>query len=191
MKSKVFVIGANKTGTTTLKDALNTLGYNFCPESIWYGNDKMINFFSERNLEPFFHLVKKYDAFEDRPWNYQNFYKILNNNFPGSKFILTIREPNTWIDSVRRFSEKIGVKNFPWYQKNSRIFYGVDDFLSLPNNTLIELYNQRNIEIIYYFKDKNNFLIMDLEKGDGWHKLCNFLNCPIVDKPFPHSNKSV
>jgi hypothetical protein len=188
MKKKVFVIGANKTGTTTMKSALSTLGYNLCPESVWYGNNRMINSFIKKDLNPFFGLVEEYDAFEDRPWNHSIFYQILNQRFPNSYFILTLRNPITWIKSVRNYSHI--TKNHPSYDKTSWVYYGVDDFLKIPDNRLIELYVARNNEIIRYFKDARNFLIMDLENGDKWDKLCSFLECEIPNFEFPHLNKT-
>ena len=51
-------------------------------------------------------------------------------------------------------------------------------------------YEDRNKEIIEYFKDSNNLLIIDLEKNEGWEKLCNFLNIKVPNKEFPHENKT-
>ena len=39
-------------------------------------------------------------------------------------------------------------------------------------------------------KNENNLLIMDITKGDGWSKLCNFLNKPIPNKPFPRAKNT-
>ena len=36
MKNKVFVIGFNKTGTTSITEALSKLGFKFCPEYVVY-----------------------------------------------------------------------------------------------------------------------------------------------------------
>jgi hypothetical protein len=48
---------------------------------------------------------------------------------------------------------------------------------------------ERNEEIIHYFENrKSKLLVMDITKGDGWDKLCNFLNKSIPNKPFPHKN---
>jgi len=49
-----------------------------------------------------------------------------------------------------------------------------------------ENYNKRAIE---HFKERTDkLLVMNIIDGDGWDKLCNFLNKPIPNKPFPHKN---
>ena len=52
------------------------------------------------------------------------------------------------------------------------------------------VYKKRNDEVIRYFRNKNNLLILDLEKGDGWNKLCPFLNLNVLKTKFPHANKN-
>jgi hypothetical protein len=53
----------------------------------------------------------------------------------------------------------------------------------------MEEIENRNKEIIDYFKfDNTKLLVMDIIKGDGWEKLCKFLDKPIPNRPFPHKN---
>ena len=40
-----------------------------------------------------------------------------------------------------------------------------------------------------YFKDRpNDLLVMNICNGEGWEKLCPFLNKPVPDAPFPKEN---
>ena len=39
-----------------------------------------------------------------------------------------------------------------------------------------------------YFRDyPENFLVLDIAKGDGWDKLCPFLGVDVPDLKFPHA----
>ncbi len=187
---KIFCIGQNKTGTTTLTSALKHLNYRFCPEKIMYDNNsKYFSDYYEGKLSKLYDLVLKYDAFEDRPWNHTDFYVKLNEKYPDSKFILTIRDSQKWVDSCLRWNKKIGQKNRWFYKTISQTCYGNDDFLSdIPN--MIEKYESRNNQIIEYFKGTDKLLILNFEEGDGWEKICPFLQKPIPNIPFPHKNQT-
>lgn len=188
--SKIFCIGSNKTGTTSLDSALRSLGYNVCPEKIMFMmGSKYFENQKDGNYESIFELVGKYDAFEDRPWNHTDFYKHLDKKFPNSKFILTIRDVNNWIESYHRWETKINLRSQWFYNLVSNYCYGIDDFLS-DENLMRQKYIERNNQIIEYFRNSNNLLILDLEKNDGWEKLCSFLNKSVPEKSFPHLNKT-
>ena len=83
MKEKVFVIGFQKTGTTSLELALNYLGYSV------YSVDK--NLFKYKNKEELNIYIKakleNWDAVQDMPWPL--FYKELYELYPNAKFIFT------------------------------------------------------------------------------------------------------
>jgi hypothetical protein len=53
----------------------------------------------------------------------------------------------------------------------------------------IQEFEEHNKQVIEYFKNSpSQLLVMNIIEGDGWNKLCNFLNKPIPNKPFPHKN---
>lgn len=190
-KFKIFIIGSAKTGTTSVQHAVSQLGYIFAP-TFWRGKNKgyiYINEFSNHEYNKLFSVVEKYDAVKDRPWNQTNFYQLLDKRFPDSKFILTIRDTEAWLSSYGRWEKKIDLRNLPFYKTVSLKSYGVKDFLSYPQ-LMKQKYEERNKEVIDYFKNTNKLLIMDLEKGDGWEKLCLFLEENIIEGPFIHANRT-
>ena len=166
---KIFCIGEVKTGTTSLFHALKILG-------IRTARLFKISRFVRITQEEYINLIKKYryDAYVDFPMGVDVLYKKLDNAFPGSKFILTLRD------------EKAFKKSFFNYYKNSQWYE-----LTYPENLdeLIKKIKKRNEEIIKYFeKRKDQLLVINITDGDGWEKLCPFLNKPIPSKPFPHRN---
>ena len=173
---KVFCIGFHKTGTTTLAVALTELGYNVTgPNGI---DDSNI---SANALPMAFELVKRYDAFQDNPWPV--IFKDVDIKFPGSKFILTVRTPESWINSqVTHF----GTRATPMREW----VYGVG--CPEGNETIyLDRYNNHNKEVMEYFNDRpDDLLAMDLSQGDGWDKICAFLGKEMPDTPFPHANSA-
>lgn len=188
--NKIFCIGHNKTGTTSLKQALINLKYSVCPIQMMF--DKNTNYltdFFENKYEKLFQLINYYDAFHDRPWNHLSFYKTLDSQFQNSFFILTIRNSLNWLQSYQRFAKQISLRRWWFYKLISNKLYNNDDFLADENN-MIQKYEKRNQEIIQYFKEKNNLLILDFEKGDGYKEICTFLKISIFNDEFPHKRKT-
>ncbi|MDH7517125.1 MAG: sulfotransferase [Candidatus Thermoplasmatota archaeon] len=167
--TKIFCIGGPKTGTTSLHKALKILGYKSARMFDWptyqkYGEEKYIE------------EIKKssYDAFVDYPFGDKEFYKKIDLHFPESKFILTVRDT----ESLK--------KSYYNFYKNSQISERMLKNLS----EKMKFLEKRNEEIINYFRDKpSRLLVMNITGGDGWEKLCNFLDKPIPNKLFPHKNK--
>ncbi len=177
MEPKVFCIGFHKTGTTSLAVALKTLGYRVTgPNGV---NDPDIAANIDCMIDS---LVAQYDAFQDNPWPI--LYRKLDRLYPQSKFILTMRNSDSWIASqVRHF----GRRETPMRQW----IYGV----GCPEgheDVYKERYESHNKDVLDYFRDRpDDFLILDLARGDGWEQMCPFLGKGVPDTPFPHANKAI
>ncbi|MGK7894475.1 MAG: sulfotransferase family protein [Xenococcus sp. (in: cyanobacteria)] len=177
--NKIFGIGFQKTGTTSLRDALLMLGYRVCD-----GCDQALNpNIAEEVYDICYRLVTQYDAFEDHPWSVM--YRELDQKYPNSKFILTVRPPDQWLKSV---VSHFGDTYIPLHQW----IYGAG--YPLGNEKIyLEKYLQHNLEVKEYFKDRpNDLLILQLGSGltpnDLWKQLCLFLEHPISQGKFPYSN---
>lgn len=176
MKSKVFCIGFHKTGTTSLALALRLLGYRVTGPNGTKDPD-----IAHKVYQMADDLVRQYDAFQDNPWPV--LYRYLDENYPGSKFIMTIRSSESWIRSqVKDF----GLSETPM----RRWIYGV----GCPEGNediYVARYEKHNREVLAYFSERpDDLLILDLPNGHGWPELCGFLGVPVPDKPFPHANKA-
>lgn len=187
--SKIFCIGSNKTGTTSLSESLKILKYSVCPKDIFFNTNKYFEEMYNGNYNSIIEFVEKYDAFEDRPWNHTDFYKILDSEFSNSKFILTVRDETNWVNSYKRWSKQINLQNRTFYNLISKICYGVDDFLS-DENIMIKKFIERNNEIKTYFSNTNKLLVIDIESDSNWEVICNFLNKEIPNCEFPHLNRT-
>ncbi len=174
---KIIGIGFHKTGTSTLGKALEILGY-----SVKGVAPRMILPIVRGNVAKALKYAKKYDALQDVPWCI--LYKELDEYFPGSKFILTIRDEESWYKSA--------LKQFGGYiRPQNEWIYGRHKGLFKDKEHAVNRYKRHNADIKEYFKDRpDDLLILNLSEGNNWEKLCFFLGEKMPKTEFPHSNKS-
>lgn len=176
---KIFGIGVPKTGTTSLGRALGMLGFNH------KSYDQGLNHkYDEGDFEPIFRETENYESFEDAPWNREALYKELDQRFPGSKFILTVREMQSWLKSHEKHYAAKRLQERPQEIWMRKIY---DDQRKAK---LTQWHQRRTEKVLKYFEDRpNDLLVIDLcGGGDGWEKLCSFLELPVPTEPFPRAN---
>jgi len=102
-KDKVFVIGFQKTGITSLKEALKVLGYRV------HGGDQQLMRFKDKTAlhDNIRAKLLSWDALQDMPWPL--FYQDLFVLYHEAKFLLTLRNTDKWIRSVVRYFASIRV----------------------------------------------------------------------------------
>ena len=183
---KIFGLGLSKTGTSSLGDALNILGF----PTIHYPFDS--NTYNElRSGQYKLSILAQYAGIVDIPA--APFYAQWDHEYPGSKFILTVREIESWLRSVDKHWELM----MKWWD-NYPDFKNFHEFISMAVYGCIK-FNQGRFRFVYdlhlknvvdYFLGReNDFLVMDICAGEGWEKLCKFLKVEIPSVPFPHSNE--
>jgi hypothetical protein len=178
MQGKIIGVGFQKTGTSSLRDALRILGYRVKDTT-----SRALIPILRNDDDKLLRIIENYDAMEDTPWYI--IYKKLDRLLPGSKFILTLREEESWYKSVARH-----IGDLP--SAHHEFVYGRGK--SLPKyhkeNTL-KVYRKHIAGVREYFKDRpEDLLEIDFTKGEGWEKLCQFLGKDIPMAPFPHANDS-
>jgi hypothetical protein len=174
-RPKVFGIGFQKTGTTSLANSLGLLGYRVTgPNGIY---DKRI---AERAESLVDRMIPRFDAFQDNPWPL--FFQHIDRHVPGAKFILTVRDTDAWYDSVLRH---FGGTDRPML----RFIYGVGDPRG-NRSRFVERYESHNNAVREYFANRSaDLLVMDFSaEHDPWSSLCEFLEVPLPGRAFPHSN---
>lgn len=186
---KIFEIGVAKTGTTSLRKALKILGLNckgfskecYCPT---------LNPTFKDSWPVMCDVADKYDAFTDGPWHDVSF-KLWDKRYPNSKFIILERDDESWIWSAYSFFNGKTVHD-PIVPENKIIeFTRMDKDPSYREyySGVLEWKKEKYDGIKKYFKDRpNDLLVMNICDGDGWEKLCPFLNKEIPDIPFPKKN---
>ena len=172
---KIFCIGLSKTATSSLAEALEILGY----KAVHWDDTRYVFRYSKEGIDIDYKKFDTYDAFADTP--IARIYRELDKKYPGSKFILTVRDVEKWIKSFEdQFSE--GTED-PFAKRLHMDLYGTSSYDYDKCTTAFKSHTQNAIE---YFKNRQqDLLIMDITKGDGWNKLCPFLNRPIPNISFP------
>lgn len=211
-KPKVFCISMQRNGTTSCGDFLKDNNYRVASYSQisrewnkkWFLGD----------FESIFKTIyfKAYNAYEDNPWWFPDFYKILFHRFPNSKFILFTRDSEKWFNSMLSHSGGASVGNTKIhckvYQRMTDYYsyieednysqiseINVDNLLSLENKRehYIRVYEEYNKDVIDFFNRvaPSRLFVAQLEDNNKWKNLGKFLGIEINNEINFHSNKSV
>lgn len=176
--TKVFCIGLHKTGTTTLAKCFEILGLRVCPEAEAY---KLRAEVASRDYVDLLNLVGQYDAFEDSPWNYRDVYRVLDTAFPESRFILTVRDSERWVDSILRWA----VYNYSYDDLSYYETFGCSVRAEF-RSQMINGFESYCAAVKEYFSTRpGSLLVMDVSLN-SWKALCEFLELPIPNVEFPH-----
>lgn len=174
---KVFGVGMNKTGTTTLGECLNRLGFRHHSFDL-----ELTRAVDEGDLRPVFQVADEYDSFEDWPWPL--IYEELDTRYPDARFILTTRKDSaTWFNSLKRHADRTGPTAF------REIVYGHP----MPHgheSEHVQRYEQHNANVRAYFDGRDDLLEVCWEEQAEWEPICEFLDRPIPGSSFPHANES-
>ncbi len=179
VQGKIFGIGLSKTGTSSLAQALQRLGYRTkdCMGARSYVRGDL----SSIDMD----TVLAHDALTDTP--IPSFYRDLDARFPGSQFILTVRDRAGWLQSCRKqFNERSAAAQSEAHRLLFEDLYGTNVF---DEEGFSRGYERFVAGVHAYFKDRpGDLLVLDVTAGEGWEKLCPFLGRPIPDAPFPKAN---
>lgn len=188
LPSRIFGIGMHKTATTSLAAALTILGYRTAhwPSAHWA---KAV--WGEMDTHGRSSTLEKSYAACDLP--IPILFRDLDKAYPGSKFILTLRDEDSWIESCRthwspRNPFRAGWDHDPFSHQVHKLLYGRRDF----NERVFRArYRQHNTEVLDHFRSRpDDLLVMDMSTRVGWHELCGFLRRPIPAIEYPHALKS-
>ncbi len=185
---KVFGIGLSRTGTKSLTMALNQLSFKV----IHYPSGQTIlNELESGNYN--FSVLKEFDGITDI--TVAPYYAQLDQLFPDSKFILTVRDKDSWLRSIEaHWSGKPVLETAPDNEAKMKLrrllrlaVYGTYVF---NKERLSYVYDLHYKNVIEYFKDRpDSLLAINICGGESWDKLCPFLNLPLLNKPFPSMRK--
>lgn len=195
MEPKVFGVGFNKTGTRTLIEALEMLDlgpvakpqvlHDSYPELGEFPYRAICDRVFDGDHATALEIARAFRSFKDRPWNVAPMYRLLDAEFPGSRFILTWREPELWWRSVEKWlaREEDG--------KDAKVLRYLRHINTdtIDRERFLAGYAAHNAEVRAYFAGRDDFLELNWERGDGWSELCAFLGVAVPDAPLPHANR--
>lgn len=198
MALKVIGAGFGRTGTFSLRTALEQLGFAPCyhmvevfqhPEhnALWEdgANGKPVNWNA---------FLAPYQAAVD--WPVCHFWRELSQAFPGAKVILTERDAEKWWQSISQtiltYMSMSGEPADPVRKLQShmgKLIVGEKTFgNNFEKHHVLEIYRRHNAAVKAALP-ASRLLVFDTPQG--WEPLCNFLGVPVPDAPFPKTNSTV
>jgi sulfotransferase family protein len=189
------VIGAGfgRTGTLSMKVALEMLGFGPCAHMIpLIGDEERSTLFTRAAEGDEASLDKALDGCRSTvDWPGVFFWRELIAKYPDAKVVLTVRDPEKWYASAERtiwkatnlptpphmtaFREMCDATN--WDGTFHRRF-GDKDYA-------IKIFNEHNDEVRRTVPAGR---LLEYEVGEGWEPLCAFLGVPVPEQDFPRLN---
>lgn len=178
MTGKIIGIGLSRTTMTSLHAALVLLG---CPAAHAFIHRSWL----KGDFDP--DVLSEYDAVTDLPM--PTYYPDLDYRYPGSKFILTLRDEEAWLASMQAHFERQASKRNPPLDTIHAITYRVFFF---NRDRFARVWEAHIRSVRYYFRDRpGDLLEMNISRADGWTELSGFLDKPVPAMPFPRLSQSL
>jgi hypothetical protein len=206
---KVIGAGFGRTGTASLKAALEELGFGPCYH--------MYEVFEHPQHADFWEAAWRGDAVDwdevlgsyeaTMDWPACTFYEQLMERHPDCKVLLSVRDPEQWYESTRKnIYELVRIGNLSPFTRlgfgllllfkfgafNMRPLQIAEIILERTfegkfedKHRAIEVYSQHTEEVKRHVP-KEQLLVYEVK--EGWGPLCEFLGVEEPDKPFPHVN---
>jgi hypothetical protein len=191
----VICVGMPRTGTTTLKLALEMLGT---------GHGYHLSVIMEKHIDhcklwteaaksrtaDWDHIFRGYGNASDTPVIY--FYQELHQHFPNAKFILTKRDPEQWYKSV---SSTLGVHMKQLKEETASGIWSSQALLQMLNAVRGDVLDAKDTAITHMREHEENIIkaippdqLLIFSVAQGWEPLCKFLEVPVPSVPFPRAN---
>jgi hypothetical protein len=190
MALKVFGAGFGRTGTASMKQALEILGLGPC-HHMWevMSNPAQLALWraaARGALPDWDEAFAGYRSAVDWPSAY--FWREVSAHYPEAKVLLTVRSAESWYESMDRTilpvlrtstnPDSIGVRLV-----GGRVFGGrLDD-----RAHAIAVYEKNIADVQAAFPPER---LLTYRLGDGWQPLCRFLGMPVPDMSYPQSNST-
>jgi hypothetical protein len=206
MPLKVIGAGFGRTGTESLKAALEELGFGRCDHmfelirSTWRVEHlEALERGQPANLEA---LFEGFQSAVDFP--FALYYRQFMAAYPDAKVILTLRDADAWYESARKtilrgippgalpLARVLGLfsrnaRGFPawWSYVNGALFQRFFEGRAKDRAFMIDRFNRWNDEV-QATVPKERLLVFQVQ--EGWAPLCEFLGAEVPKRPFPRSN---
>ena len=199
MGLSIIGLGFGRTGTKSLKLALEQLGYGPCHhmEEVMTDPGQLPHWQAAVAGKPvdWDAAFAGYNSAVD--WPAAHFWRELAAHFQDARLILTLRDAGDWWDSYERTImvalskplEEIGDPHLVGINQMVHEMLGQQAFGSTydDKDAAIAAYNT-HVENVKAAFPADRLLQFDVT--DGWAPLCAFLDKPVPDEPFPRANSS-
>jgi hypothetical protein len=190
MTLKVIGVGLGRTGTASVKVALEMLGtgHGYHMSEVLQNPAKAKDWIDAANGNADWDKIfDGYGTSVDYPGC--TFWQELADYYPDAKLLLTVRDPVRWFDSTNEtiMSEMLvnGIKNSPFGELMQRIVFDTVENRMRDKDYMVDYFEKRNADIIASVPAER---LLVYQVKEGWGPLCEFLGVPVPDEDFPHIN---
>jgi len=195
MALKVIGAGYGRTGTLTLKTALEMLGLGPCHHMIEViGNPAQVDFWNRAADGDAVNWDDGYDGYQSTvDWPGCAFYAELASHYPDAKVILSTRDPERWFESadatiltnLKQMTASDELPDgHPMRLGRALVAKKALNFDFSKANAMAAL-ERHNAEVRAAIPAAR---LLEFEVSEGWEPLCNFLDVPVPADPFPRTN---
>ena len=188
MPTRIFGIGLQRTGTSSLHEAFQSMGFD---SAHWESAEWARTIWWEMNKWGRSATLERSYALCDNP--IPQLYQKLDAAYPGSKFILTVRDEDEWLRSVDKFwTYEHNPQRWVWdgdgfSHKIHSVTYGQATFDA---DVFRAAYRRHNAEVVAYFSGRSDLLVLDIKPSTSMDELCRFLGASQTGQKFPHRQGS-
>jgi hypothetical protein len=191
MALRLIGAGFGRTGTLSLKVALEQLGFGPCYHmtEVLLAPESMALWVRAAEGKPDWETIfKGFTSTVDFPGC--TFWRELSQFYPAAKVLLSVRDPEKWFESTQAtiFSEHAigmlsGIPPMKEFMSNVTWSHFGDHIHD--KDFMMAAFKRHNAEVERTIP-KDRLLVY--EASEGWAPLCKFLDVPVPDAPFPRIN---
>ena len=198
MSLGVIGAGFGRTGTLSLKGALEHLGFGPCYHMIEViDRPEHVDFWQRAaagTAVDWDEILAGYRAAVD--WPACSFYAELAARYPEAKVILTARDPERWYQSAcqtifPRITRPVSPDDaLAWARIRMQRKIVIEQAFGgdiEDREHALAVFRQHVAEVQRAIPPER---LLVYRVADGWEPLCRFLERPVPDQPFPHVNAS-
>lgn len=194
MAVQVFGAGVGRTGTYSLKLALNRLGFGPCyhMEEVLHHMPVHVPLWSAAlSGQPDWEAI--FSAYRSAvDWPTAGFFRELIAAYPSARFVLTQRSPGSWADSFGATiykllgdRDKVPPEMKAWLEMSSGVIAKTGFPDGLDRAALIRAFMDHN-EAVRKAIPVDQLLVYEVR--EGWGPLCEFLEVAVPADAFPRTN---
>jgi len=192
MTLKVIGTGLGRTGTLSLKAALEQLGFGPCYHMMEvFPRPAHVEQWTKAARGERIDWEALFDGFNATvDWPSSRFWRELVARYPSAKVIHTEREPEVWWASFSQtikegISGEVPAPMQPWSDMVKLIITEQTFDRDLEKANVLRVYGAHNAEVKAHVPAARR---LDFDIAQGWGPLCGFLDVPVPDAPFPKTN---
>ena len=196
MALDVIGAGFGRTGTLSLKLALEKLGFDKCYHMMEvFGHPEHVPLWAAAHRGEPVDWEKLYEGYRATvDWPSCNLWETHAKLYPNAKVILSLRDPVAWhtsvMNTIYRSSSALRNSDDPNVRRmgewaNDVVWEYVFDGRVEDRAHAIAVYNAHN-EYVKATVPESRLLVF--EASQGWEPLCRFLGVPVPTEPYPRVN---